>query len=154
MIRSLAFAFAFAGLIAMPFADARAGAKPLIVQIFLSMDTKINSLAANLDSPSKRDKNVGIVGYLIQQAKRAKKYDPLVTWSLPKERRPKFLENYRAAMDDLIKVLGLLRAAVKRGDVKRAEEHLATIHKMRIRAHKIYTDSVDEEGNIRKGEEK
>jgi hypothetical protein len=99
------------------------------------MNTAFKRLRRQISDPSQNASSLTQVKKLRRSAELAAKLEPAMVKELPPADRPKFLANYEAEMEKLLKSLADLEAAIQKNDNAAASEIVAKIGAHQKQAH-------------------
>lgn len=118
-------------------------AQPKIVTHMKAVNGGLRGLRRSYADPAQKESNLSRLDEVRGHAEAARELQPLKTPEIPEAEREAFLKGFHEAMDQLLKGIDDLKAAIAADKFEEAGNILRGIYDLRSEAHKKYQKEVD-----------
>jgi hypothetical protein len=129
-----ALALAFAASLSMAMAE---DDTPLSKEMS-AMNKSLRTLKRQAAAADKKAENLELIGKMKANMDAALKYEPAKTKDQPAADKPKYLENYKAQIVEMGKVLDTLKEAIEKGDTAKAQAIFEKLSDIKEKGHKDF----------------
>ena len=151
LLKTVACALCLGGLLLGGIAPASAEEDSSLGDKMEQMEKVLGVLKRQINNGSRKDTSLALVAKLKSAATAARGMVPQKARTIPQDKRAEFIDDYKAAIDDLIGQMDKLAAAVKDGNAEAQQAALKEIDTAKSDGHVTYRTKQSEDDESSEG---